>query len=414
MRLFVLHFRPVILLALFCTLTTTVQAQVFWTESFDFSTTANWQLAGTNNGSGRCASTRQPTAGYIDPGLPAFDAPTVTNGYSYFDSDNNWLAPHDVWFSLRDPLTNCLGKFNVHLRFYTQYAHFNPDGAEAEIGVSTDGSTYSYKKLFGNLPANKPYTGWVDVDLDVADNQPQVWLRFRWKGNFEYHWKIDDLALYVPDQENADFCATAVDINAQFGQTPNEPQYTPLFDNTTATTSPSDPEVSCWNEAGPGGLDILNTTMWFSFTGDGGTYDIQTAPCNATNYIGTAQGSDGDTQMLAYAGSDCSDLTPVACNDDLFASGLPDWRAGITLETTPGQHYFLLIDAFEIQGLVATGEFCIQVTQLETIPCNQGQAGTFSLEQEGLLCQGENLIDFLNADTGSFTLPTVGPQAGID
>jgi hypothetical protein len=90
----------------------------------------------------------------------------------------------------------------VRLRFFTQYIYFSPAGAVAQVGVSTDGVNFTYKNLFGGLQANLPYHDWVDIDLDEADGQAQVWLRFRWVGNYEYHWKVDDLQLFVSCSQN--------------------------------------------------------------------------------------------------------------------------------------------------------------------------------------------------------------------
>ncbi len=392
-----------------------VQAQTFWTENFNDEglATANWVDGSITNGPANWTWTPDPTTGYQEPDLESFAAPTAADGYFYFNSDYNGLVPHDARLIGWGNPVDCSGKTDVHLRFFTQYAYFNPDSSRAQLGVSTNGTDFIYHDLFDDWPANLPYHSWVDADLDVADNQPQVWLRFRWIGRYEYHWKIDDLSLYTPTTANVDSCDAAVDISAYFGKAPGMPQTTGLFDNSTATASATDPAVSCWNEAGGGGPDILNTTMWFTFTGDGGNYSLQTVPCTATNYIGSTQGSTGDTQMLVFTGDNCADLTPVVCNDDLFAGGLPDWRAGLTLETTPGQRYFMLIDAAEMQGIVATGEFCIEITQLPAVPCAAGQAGNFNLAPDALLCRGENLADVLTLDTGSFTLPTVGQVAGL-
>lgn len=390
-------------------------AQVFWTETFgdESVATSDWQHGGANAGPSFWTWTDNPAAGYQDPDLPAFAAPTANNGYFYFDSDANGNNPHDVWLTNVNRPADCTGRTGVKLRFYTQYIYFNPAGTLAQVGVSTDGLNFTWQNLFGSLPANMPFQDSVEIDLNEADNQPQVWLRFRWIGKYEYHWKIDDLALFTPDTTNPDFCETAVDLSQYLGHSPDSVQTTGLFDNTTATVSATDPLVTCWGEAGPGGTDILNNTLWFTFVGDGGTYEIQTVPCNAGNYIGSAQGNLGDTQMLAFAGDSCTNLTEVACNDDFFPFGIPDWRAGISLETTPGQRYFLLIDGFESQGIAAVGEFCIQIAQQAVVPCTEGQVGSFDLANNGFLCAGENLADILNPDSSGYVLPSVGPEHGL-
>lgn len=391
------------------------QAQVFWSETFDNESeaTSNWQYDGVNAGPSYWTWTDDPAAGYQEPGLSPFGAPTAANGYFLFNSDENGQTHHDVWITNLNRPADCTGKTGVQLRFYSQYIFFNPAGTVAQLGVSTNGVDFVYQNLFEGQPANLPFDDWVEVDLPAADDQPTVWLRFRWIGNYEYHWKIDDLTLRIPVEENPDLCETAADLTDYFGQPPGEPQVTPIFDNTNATVSATDPEVSCWGEAGPGGLDILNNTLWFAFTGDGGTYDIQTVPCDATNYIGTTQGSIGDTQMLVYAGDDCTNLTEVVCNDDLFPFGQPDWRAGVTLETAPGQQYYILIDGFESQGVAATGEFCIQITQQLVVPCSEGTVGTFAAGNNGFVCHDTRLEDILSLNAAGFVLPTTGEVNGL-
>ncbi len=143
------------------------------------------------------------------------------------------------------------------------------------------------------------------------------------------------------------------------------PQVSGLWDNTHYTAYASDPALDCWNEnVGAGTEDVVDASFWYRFTGTGMTYRIQTVPCNATNYIGTAQDDPGDTQMAIYSGNDCNNLSLVACNDNFYPDGTPDFRAGLELPTEAGQQYLMLIDGFNAQGVVARGEFCIEVTQL--------------------------------------------------
>ncbi|MBK8192157.1 MAG: T9SS type A sorting domain-containing protein [Lewinellaceae bacterium] len=175
----------------------------FWSESFNDENlaTSNWFHGGSNNGAAIWTWTNDPNAGYQDPELPTFNAPTANDGYFYFDSDNNGQVPHDVWLTGTGNPVDCSGKADVRLRFFSQYIYFNPAGTLAQVGISTDGDNFVYKNLFAGLQANLPYNDWVEVDLDEADNQPQVWLRFRWIGSYEYHWKIDDLELSAPCSE---------------------------------------------------------------------------------------------------------------------------------------------------------------------------------------------------------------------
>ncbi|MBK8192156.1 MAG: T9SS type A sorting domain-containing protein [Lewinellaceae bacterium] len=206
-----------------------------------------------------------------------------------------------------------------------------------------------------------------------------------------------------------DDCEGAVDLALYFGQAPGIPQTTGLYDNTAATAAPTDPAVTCWNEdVNNTPNDVVNNSLWYTFIGDGNTYHIETVPCNASNYI-----DDGDTQMLIFTGDHCADLSPIICNDDLHLNGDPDYRAGLDLETTNGQNYYMLIDGFAVDTLIATGEFCIQITLLPTITCASAAVGAYSVFNNGVVCFGQNLNQIIEIDPGSFVIPNFGPVYGM-
>lgn len=204
---------------------------------------------------------------------------------------------------------------------------------------------------------------------------------------------------------NVDVCDAAVDLTLLFGQPIT--QTSGIFDNTSATVSPSDPEVDCWNELVPG-TDILNNTMWYTFVGDGERYTITTVPCNATNYIT----GPGDTQMLIYAGDD-HDLTEAACNDDLNFAQFGDWRAGVDIEEILAENYYMLIDGYENAGVAAVGEYCIEITRVASVLCADGAVGTYTnIERSSLLGNGV-LADLITVDPSGFVLPNEGIVSGM-
>jgi hypothetical protein len=156
--------------------------------------------------------------------------------------------------------------------------------------------------------------------------------------------------------------------------------------------------------------------MWYSFPGDGKRYHIETVPCTTTpaNYIGgTDPNRIGDTQMSIYSGNDCTALTPVACNDDVYADGMPDWRSVIDIETTAGTNYYMMIDAYKFQNVTARGEFCVQITQESAVTCAQGVVGTYTLANDGYVCFNGNINTLLDPNEASFVIPEVGPIYGM-
>lgn len=158
-----------------------------------------------------------------------------------------------------------------------------------------------------------------------------------------------------------DLCEDATDINANFGGDLNDPNESGPYSNVDAGTE-GDPANGndCFDDNNGDGPSFENT-VWFTFVGDGEIYNIETNDCG-----GTVDFFEGDTQMAVYSG-DCTDLMPVECNEDLdFDNG--DYWAGVQYETTAGTTYYIIVDGYDYTGLggePATGEFCLEVTQID-------------------------------------------------
>ncbi|MBL0048493.1 MAG: choice-of-anchor J domain-containing protein [Bacteroidetes bacterium] len=265
--------------------------------------------------------------------------------------------------------------------------------ANVNGGASGDFTLPALYSIGDNDPAND--TVWIThtVTLDAATYGGQkVYIAF-------HHNAFDMNALFLDNilvTENAstaltnDECAGATDINAAFGGTINTVQAIGPYDNTSASTSASDPTVGfeCFGEPdGTGTGPELNNTLWFTFTGDGSTYLIESGTCNGvTNYI-----SDGDTQFGLYTGS-CGNFTAVDCNEDGPSATATEYPAGLTVATTPGTVYYLMVDGFSFQGTVSIGEFCLLVKKLQAVTCNDPQITAGSVTQNtGSLCFGDTV-----------------------
>ncbi|KAA3625663.1 MAG: T9SS C-terminal target domain-containing protein [Bacteroidetes bacterium] len=194
----------------------------------------------------------------------------------------------------------------------------------------------------------------------------------------DYHFRI-----ITSPFDPANECEDAVDLSALMGQGINNPQTSPSWNNSDATTE-GDPEEGweCFGEPdGSGSGPSLENTVWYTFIGDGEVYEIRTTDCGGeiSDYI-----DFGDTQMAIYAGSACNDMIPVACNDDI--EGTPPegpYPAGLVLETIAGQQYFMLVDGFA----GSDGEFCIQFTQLDNVTCSDISMGASNGQPD--VCFGE-------------------------
>ncbi len=173
---------------------------------------------------------------------------------------------------------------------------------------------------------------------------------------------IDDVLFApLPAVPAGNDCAMAMNLNSLVGQGESNVVSSMLFDNTNSTLSGFDPTTGweCFGEPdGAGAAPELNNTMWFEFIGDGNNYFIETSMCDATNYI-----IEGDTQMAIFA-DNCTNGTAVACSEDGPNAVAGNYIAGTEIQTEEDVTYYIMIDGFNFNGALSTGEFCITFEQL--------------------------------------------------
>ena len=183
-------------------LTQAMTAQTFWSEDFssqsDFE--SNWTNGGDNGGGGEVWTWSDDPGALTFGSQPDFGATTAANGFILFNSDGNGENVHDV--TITSPVIDCSGQSTVFLSSENQYAYFSTGGTSvAEVGVSIDGGDFLYRQILADVEQNaltdavQP----VAIELPEAANQSNVRIQFRWRGNFEYAWKIDDINLSSMD-----------------------------------------------------------------------------------------------------------------------------------------------------------------------------------------------------------------------
>jgi hypothetical protein len=179
-----------------------VAQTVIWEEHFDSQseTAANWVSGGTNPGTVEWAWTNNINAGNQNPFNFGENVPgtSTTTGYVWFDSDANGENAHDVTFTGTGVPANTQGYEDVHLRFYTEDIVYTAEH-NVSVGISTDGgTTFTYYDIpeLNVLGQNEYYAGWIDLAVPAANDAAEVIVQFRYQGNYEYWWKIDDVSLY--------------------------------------------------------------------------------------------------------------------------------------------------------------------------------------------------------------------------
>ncbi len=178
-------------------------------------------------------------------------------------------------------------------------------------------------------------------------------------------------------------CAGAIDVDDLFHTNSTNEVISDVYDNTLATSTASDPTsgYDCFGEPSFNVDPVLNNTMYYTFTGDGEDYTIETGDCGG----GLADYIDfGDTQIQIFTG-DCGALVPVAdgCSEDSDNAVTDNYFAGLDFSTVDGQDYIIMIDGFngvgvDEVGVQADGEYCIHITQL-TVSVEEFTAANFDL-----------------------------------
>lgn len=171
-----------------------------WTLGYDVPTLAlNWQI-----GTGLVNTGSYPTA--------PVNSPTAANGYAMLDSDgfNNSSGIAEASHMTNATPFSTLGYPNVVLEFQTFYRKWTNE--ECYIVVSTNNTDWpvldptstdggpipNVYEAFPGMAVQAVIQNPTRVRVNISDyagDQPQVWVRFYWAGEWGYSWFVDDVSV---------------------------------------------------------------------------------------------------------------------------------------------------------------------------------------------------------------------------
>ncbi|MBI4647538.1 MAG: hypothetical protein HY738_13350 [Bacteroidia bacterium] len=183
----------------------------------DFSNPANWAFSSGPSATGGSWQIGVD-AGSLDTytsysGNNPFNPPTQTNGGAFINAVQYLLAPpipiidaYITWIGPPIDLTNDTG---VVIAFWERYRAFNYDNVYVE--VSTNNTDWTQFQLHNDLSVNSYYPGdYTEINISgITGGSSTVWIRFHFEAldnqaNYGagYGWRIDDIALLSPPNNN--------------------------------------------------------------------------------------------------------------------------------------------------------------------------------------------------------------------
>ncbi|MCO6480488.1 MAG: T9SS type A sorting domain-containing protein [Phaeodactylibacter sp.] len=152
------------------------------------------------------------------PVLGRFGSTTADNGFMAVNSDAAGQLLNDGHISrLTSAPIDCQSRPQVFLQFQTAIGTASNNAAEnAILRVMSNAGTQTYRPFsmlrsdtefefapVWELSGGKAYFVTLDIS-EVAGNQPEVYLEWEWRGNFEFAWLLDDVLLSTENPARPD------------------------------------------------------------------------------------------------------------------------------------------------------------------------------------------------------------------
>jgi hypothetical protein len=174
---------------------TTLKLVPFWSDNFD--TPGDWVIGTLDSAS--AGSWRIDSLGPVGQFSSQMNSISSNSGgnFAIFDSDDESYSNNfpDAVLTTASPI-NCSSHSMVRLTFNSYYSFYSYN--EIYLEISSDNVNWNSIRIHPNEVAGIYTDNPEQISINIspyAANQPQVWLRFRHKGEWEYAWMIDDLEL---------------------------------------------------------------------------------------------------------------------------------------------------------------------------------------------------------------------------
>ena len=168
----------------------------FWTD--DFSDPSVWTMTdyAHNGAQNWVIGTAAPSGGFSN-GMGAIASTTAANGFAMYDSDalaTSAANAQDATLSFNNSIDCSLYQY-INLNVETYHRKFQDS---VFVEVSNDNVNWDRYEMHVDLGVNDASTNPEFASINIsptAGNQSDVWIRFRYEGQWDYAWMLDDVSL---------------------------------------------------------------------------------------------------------------------------------------------------------------------------------------------------------------------------
>jgi hypothetical protein len=176
----------------------------FWSN--DFSTQSDWTMVDLLNGGLQnwVITTNGPVGSYSGT-MGVINSTTAANGFALFDSDalNTQYTPQEATLTYNGTI-DCSAYQYININFECYHRVFR-DSVFVEISTDNFATVAGRYRIQPALATNESSPNPELVSLNIsssAGNQPNVYLRFHYEGEWDYATMIDDVTFSeTPDNE---------------------------------------------------------------------------------------------------------------------------------------------------------------------------------------------------------------------
>ena len=169
-------------------------APPFWSNTF--SNPSDWTMVDLIYGGLQnwVISTTGPV-GSFSAGLGAISSTSASDGFAMYDSDalNSSYSPQEAYIQYNGTV-DCSSYPDVNIEFESYHRKFRDS---IFVEVSIDGINWDRYEVHAGQATNTTTANPEFVSVNVsatAGNQPAVYFRFKYEGEWDYAWMIDDVS----------------------------------------------------------------------------------------------------------------------------------------------------------------------------------------------------------------------------